>query len=59
MGRATTSGRSSGPRGHPGTVTVIVSNANWSSTATYFGTEGNNGSLTGDGDPPKPCVPKK
>ncbi len=39
-----------GPRGHPGTVTVTVSNATWNCTATYTGT------ITGDGDRTAPCT---
>ncbi len=41
--------------GHPGTVTVVVANAYWSCTATYYGTQGANGLPTGDGPAPEPC----
>jgi hypothetical protein len=44
--------------GHPGTVTVTVSNANWTCIATYFGTQGANGTASGDGPPPQPCQTK-
>jgi hypothetical protein len=44
-----------GPRGHPGTVTVVVSNLLWKCKATYEGTEGDNGNPEGDGpEPPGP-----
>jgi hypothetical protein len=46
-----------GPRGHKGTVTVVFSDPIWKCTATYFGTEGDGGSLMGDGSPPA-CVRK-
>lgn len=45
-------GRQIGPRGHPGTVTVVVKNEDWICTATYVGTEGDGGRPVGDGDPP-------
>jgi peptide/nickel transport system substrate-binding protein len=44
------SGRDYGLLGHPGTVTVVVSNAQWSCTATIYGT------ITETGAPPQPCV---
>lgn len=45
-----------GPRGHPGTVTVIVSNLGWSCKAIYVGTEGEGGKAAGDGPAPEACV---
>jgi hypothetical protein len=36
--------------GHPGTIVVVVSNKDWSCTATYFGT------LSGDGPTPPACT---
>lgn len=45
-------------RGHPGIVKVTVSNIYWTCDATYQGTQGDNGSLTGVGDPPQPCTKK-
>ena len=42
-------------RGHPATVKVVVTNEAWTCTATYFGTQGDNGSTTGDGAQPEPC----
>jgi hypothetical protein len=45
-------------RGHPGTVFVVVSNADWNCTASYFGTQGDAGSPTGVGSAPAPCQPK-
>jgi hypothetical protein len=45
-----------GPRGHPGTVTVIVSNLGWSCKAIYEGTEGVVGNPVGDGPAPEACV---
>jgi hypothetical protein len=47
-----------GPRGHPGTVTVIVSNLGWSCKAIYEGTEGLGGNPVGDGPAPAACVAK-
>lgn len=47
-----------GPRGHAGVVTVVVSNGNWSCTATFGGTEGPNGQPSATGDPPGACVPR-
>jgi hypothetical protein len=44
--------------GHPGTVVVVVSNSAWTCTATYFGTQGDQGNPVGDGDPPQPCKQK-
>src|SRR5438067_54142 len=32
--------------GHPGTVTVVVTNADWTCTATYLGTQGPTGTAT-------------
>jgi hypothetical protein len=49
-------GGHNGPRGHPGTVTVVVGNADWTCTATYEGTEGDNGDPAGQGTQPSPCV---
>lgn len=45
-----------GPRGHPGKVTVVVSNRYWRCTATYDGTEGDNGEESGFGPKPGPCT---
>ena len=42
-------------RGHPGLVTVYVSDGYWTCTATYYGTQGDNGATSGTGDPPKAC----
>jgi hypothetical protein len=42
-------GNNYGPRGHPGTVTVVVTSAAWRCQANYGGT------ITGDGTPPQ-CV---
>jgi hypothetical protein len=47
-----------GPRGHPGTVTVIVSNLGWTCKAIYEGTEGDAGKAVGDGPAPERCVTK-
>ena len=44
--------------GHPGTVTVTVSDGYWSCAATYRGTQGGDGSPAGDGPAPEPCVKK-
>jgi len=41
-----------GAQGHPGTVTVVVTDALWRCTATYVGT------LTGTGPAPAACVSK-
>jgi hypothetical protein len=41
-----------GNRGHNATITVVVSNDDWTCTATYFGTQGDNGQTTGNGDTP-------
>lgn len=49
-------GTRSGPRGHPGKVTVVVSNFGWTCRATYDGTQGDDGSPTGVGPQPEPCV---
>jgi hypothetical protein len=49
-------GKSVGPRGHPGTVSLVVSNADWTCTATYVGSEGDNGNPIGDGAPPPACT---
>jgi hypothetical protein len=43
-------------RGHPGIVKVTVSNGYWTCEATYQGTQGDNGSLSGAGDPPQACT---
>jgi hypothetical protein len=51
-------GTRTGPRGHPGRVTVVVSNLGWTCKATYDGTQGDGGSLTGVGPSPEPCVAK-
>ena len=45
--------------GHPGMVTVIVTNDYWSCTATYYGTQGPQGQPTGDGPPPQRCEANK
>jgi hypothetical protein len=42
-------------RGHPGTVTLVVSDGTWSCVATYYGTQGDNGAPQGVGSPPQPC----
>lgn len=42
-------------RGHPGTVTVTVTDAYWRCVATYFGTQGDMGNLEGDGAAPQRC----
>jgi hypothetical protein len=47
-----------GTRGHKGTVTVVVSDDNWTCTLTYAGTEGDGGQKTGVGDPLVPCQRK-
>jgi hypothetical protein len=44
--------------GHPGTVTVTVSNASWSCVATYYGTQGPQAQPTWDGPAPQPCQQK-
>jgi hypothetical protein len=49
-------GTRTGPRGHPGTVTVVVSNLGWTCKATYDGTQGDG--PTGSGSQPEPCVAK-
>jgi hypothetical protein len=49
-------GTRTGPRGHPGTVTVVVSNMGWTCKATYEGTQGDGGKATGDGPAPEACV---
>lgn len=51
-------GTRTGPRGHPGRVTVVVSNFGWTCRAIYDGTQGDNGSATGVGPSPEPCVEK-
>src|SRR3954454_4533954 len=44
--------------GHPGTVAVQVSDANYTCAATYYGTQGPNGAAEGDGPAPQPCQHK-
>jgi hypothetical protein len=41
--------------GHPGLVTVTVTDENWTCVATYSGTQGPSGAPEGDGPPPGPC----
>jgi hypothetical protein len=45
--------------GHPGTVTVTVTNAGWTCTATFHGTQGPQAQPTWDGPAPQPCQPKQ
>ncbi len=51
-------GTRTGPRGHPGKVTAVVSNFGWTCRATYDGTQGDGGSPTGVGPAPEPCLEK-
>ena len=46
-----------GPRGHVGTITVIVSDRNFRCAAFYEGSRGDGGSPTGTGSDPVPCQP--
>src|SRR5439155_15101136 len=39
-----------GPRGHPGTVTVVVSDSAWTCTGIYVGT------ISGDAESPSTCA---
>lgn len=41
--------------GHPGLVTVTVSNSSWSCVATFYGTQGPQGQPTYVGPAPQPC----
>lgn len=41
--------------GHPGTVTVVVSNASWTCKATFDGTQGPQAQPTWDGPAPQAC----
>jgi hypothetical protein len=46
-----------GPRGHVGTVTVVVRDGAYKCLASYDGSQGDNGSPTGVGPDPQPCQP--
>lgn len=43
--------------GHPGWVTVVVSNGGWSCTARFHGTQGAQAQLSSDGRAPSACRP--
>jgi hypothetical protein len=47
-----------GPRGHVGTVIVVVRDAAYECLASYDGSQGDNGSPTGVGSDPQPCQPR-
>jgi hypothetical protein len=44
--------------GHPGTVTVVVTNASWSCKATFDGTQGPQAQPSSDGPAPQQCKQK-
>jgi hypothetical protein len=46
-----------GPRGHVGTITVIVRDGKFLCAAFYNGSQGDSGSPTGTGSDPAPCQP--
>jgi hypothetical protein len=46
-----------GPRGHVGTITVIVRDGRFECAAFYNGSQGDNGSPSGVGPDPPPCQP--
>ena len=46
-----------GPRGHNGTITVVVRDGRFECAAFYNGSQGDNGNPSGTGPDPPPCQP--